>query len=145
MCSPSPSDLSVYYECCYKCPALFFTCLILAYSRKTLHHESIKILVQHVWHVASFKPRLNSHAVAGTAGSAMHDHQLINKRMLVPKLTCLKRDSKIDQVISLGCSDLKLDAILKAEPPFLLLIQEDKRRLCLQVVYYRATRKTMNT
>ena len=29
-----------------------FTCLILAYSRKTLHHESIKILVQHAWHVA---------------------------------------------------------------------------------------------
>ena len=56
--------------------------------------------------------------------------------MLAPKLTCLKRESKIDQVISLGCSDLKLDAILKAEPPFLLLVQEDKikRRLCLKVV-----------
>ena len=75
----------------------------------------------------------------------MHDHQLINKRMLAPKLTCLKRESKIDEVISLGCSDVKLDAILKAEPPFLLLIQEDKRRLCLQVIYYSATGKTMNT
>lgn len=32
------------------CP-FFFTCLILAYSRKTLHHESIKILVKHAWHV----------------------------------------------------------------------------------------------
>ena len=63
-----------------------------------------------------------------------YDHQFINKRMLAPKLTCLKRESKIDQVMSLGCSDLKLDAILKAEPPFLFLIQGDKRRLCLQVV-----------
>ena len=44
----------------------------------------------------SFKPRLNSHPVAGTAGSTMHDHQLINKRMLAPKLTCLKREIKID-------------------------------------------------
>ena len=63
-----------------------------------------------------------------------YDYQFINKRMLGPKLTCLKRESKIDQVISLGCCNLKFDAILKAEHPFLLLVQEDKRRLCLQVV-----------
>jgi len=52
----------------------FFYLLDLAYSRKTLHHES-QLRFWFSMHSMllgySFKPRLNSHAVAGTAGSAM--------------------------------------------------------------------------
>ena len=122
--------------------SLSFPCLILAYSRKTLH-ESSKIVVELVPHFAriQFWPWPNSQAVA-LAGS-VRIISFNNKQMV-----SLEKKHQFDKrkqdwlVQKFGLLWLqKLDTI-QAESPLLHLIQEeDKRRLFLPGLPICATLK----
>ena len=121
--------------------SLSFTCLILAYSRKTLH-ESSNIFVELVPHFAriQFWPWPKGQAVA-LAGSVRiigfnNKHGPTRKKSQFDKR---KRDWLVQKIGLLWLQ--KLDTI-QAESPLLHLIQqEDKRRLFLPGLLICATLK----
>ena len=110
---------------------LSFACLILAYSRKTLH-ESRKICVKHVLHIAgqgySFEPRPNS-LMLGSTGPVITIGLSINGCSHLKKTVDKREQDWIVQKFELR--RLPWHEAIQAESPVLPIAQEDKRRRLL--------------
>ena len=103
---------------------------ILVYSRKTLHEHQVRSLLSMcgIFLGYSFESRSNNHVLAIVC-LVMTIDLLINRRTRTRKKQFDER--KQDWLVQkFGLRQLKKFDMIQSKPPFLLLTQQDKRRLC---------------